>query len=191
MTAIKLTRNEILDLAVKSFGEQLYAEAKRCHDLMRTKQDEIYDLKQQIKQQSVNTSKYDEMIEDLNVTCSRIAKKHGFGPIDFGIQTQPMGEHVRLILQMGGKVSKDCKPKKTPARLEEKLAKLEAEMKQAQSRGIEMQSRMRELEKNQKDARQIILQKLAEDQGVSAQISELMGILVEAEINPSSLPVTV
>lgn len=191
MTTIKLTRNEILDLAVKSFGEQLYAEAKRCHDLMKAKQNEIYDLKQQIKKQSANISKYDEMIEDLNVTCSRIARKHGFGPINFNIQAQPMSGHVRLILQMGGQVSKDCKPKKTPARLEEKLKKLEAEMQQAQFRGIETQNRMRELEKNQKDARQIILQKLAEDQGVSAQISELMGILVEAEINPSSPPATV
>ena len=191
MTAIKLTRNEILDLAVTSFIQMLYAEALRYQELMKAKQNEIYQVQQQIKDYKGNTSKFDDLIEDLNTTCARICRSHGMVPGEFEIRAHVQGTTTKILVNMKESPRKEVKTRKAPARLVAKEEQLQAEVREAQSKGIETRDKMRELEKNQKHARQTILQKLAQDQGISAQINELVGILVEAEINPPSPPATI
>jgi len=52
VTKLKLTRNEILDLAVSSFSDQLFAEAKRYYDTMKAKKAEVEEIRKEIKKAS-------------------------------------------------------------------------------------------------------------------------------------------
>ena len=183
VTKLKLTRNEILDLAVSSFSDQLFAEAKRYYDTMKAKKAEVEEIRKEIKKHQANSGQFDPMIEDLNVTCARICRSYGMKPCTFEMNVYVYGDKTDLRVQMLKHPTKEVKTRKAPARLAAKMEKLEAEATEAQSKGMYYQNKMRELEKSKQEARQVMLKKIAEDEGISKQINDLVGILVEAEIN--------
>jgi len=146
VTKLKLTRNEILDLAVSSFSDQLFAEAKRYYDTMKAKKAEVEEIRKEIKKHQANSGQFDPMIEDLNVTCARICRSYGMKPCTFEMNVYVYGDKTDLRVQMLKHPTKEVKTRKAPARLAAKMEKLEAEATEAQSKGLYYQNKMRELE---------------------------------------------
>jgi len=139
VTKLKLTRNEILDLAVSSFSDQLFAEAKRCYDTMKAKKAEVEEIRKEIKKHQANSGQFDPMIEDLNVTCARICRSYGMKPCTFEMNVYVYGDKTDLRVQMLKHPTKEVKTRKAPARLAAKMEKLEAEATEAQSKGFNFQ----------------------------------------------------
>lgn len=184
MAQLKLTRNEVLDLAVANYITRLCDEMKEHHTTMHNAQNELREVEDQIKDHAVNLDKYEPMTKEMGEVCSKIAKKHGFGPLKFEIRNHCYGRGPNnLTLQMGGKVSKDVTPRKEPKRLREKADKLRFTAETARNKGIEAQNRVKALERNKSEARQAMLMEIAKNEGVMDQINELVGVLVEAKIN--------
>jgi uncharacterized coiled-coil DUF342 family protein len=182
MATLKLSKNDVLDLAFKAYVEKLQKQMEEHRAAMTEAQAEARRLQNEITQYRSDASRFDTMIAELNDACNTILKRSGFGPVDFDVASQMMGGHVRLHLRMGGKTSQDRKPKEAPKRMTTRLAELNAKAEDHQRRGFNIQEKLRETERSKTEARQAMLMEIAQNDGAIEQINQLVGKLLEADI---------